>query len=226
MILQILSILKRKRYKLYKQPYQLNIVGVRSSSTTPNSFDDRLYVLFKDEHLRWRFMVYKITTDPGTYWLKNPLNVDGTAILKEGQYENAYRLGLHRGQYKALVQVKPVITIRDYDRNASLDFFNGSEHRGYFGINIHRALPIGETKDVNKWSAGCQVFANAEDFSQFMQLCERHRSYYGNYFTYTLIDNRALVRQTRRWILYGFGASALIVAGFATYYILNDLKQT
>ncbi len=34
----------------------------------------------------------------------------GTAMLKEGQYIDAYKQGLHKGQYTALVQDKPVTT--------------------------------------------------------------------------------------------------------------------
>lgn len=222
MIRQLLAIMRRRKYKVYNNPYQLNIVGIRGNSTKPNRFDDRLFVFYKDEKLRWNYVAYSVTTDPGTYWLKHPMNVDGTAILKEGQYVDAYAIGLHRGQYKALVQAKPVTILRQYDRTAILDFFNGTEHTGYFGINIHRAKAKGITLSVDKWSAGCQVFANADDFSQFLSLCDRHRLYYGNRFTYTLVDNRAVERQTRRWLAYGFAGTSLIVGGLVTWYLLNE----
>jgi len=221
MIQQLISILKHKGYQLHNQPYQLNIVGVRSTNTEANRFDDMLYVFFKDERLHWNYAKYKITTDPGTYWLEHPLNVDGTAILKEGQYVDTYVLGLHKGQYKALVEAKPVTVIRDYERKALLDFLNGKEETGYFGINIHHAKAKGVTTSVDKWSAGCQVFENAEDFAQFISLCEKHKSYYGNHFTYTLIDNRAIGRQNRRWLFYGIGAGALTVGGIITWYLLK-----
>jgi hypothetical protein len=75
---------------------------------------------------------------------------------------------------------------------------------------------------VDKWSAGCQVFANAANFAQFMAMCQKHKSLYGNHFTYTLIDNRALERQTRRWICYGIGASVLTIGGITTYLLLTN----
>lgn len=222
MIRGVLRILKSRKYKVYTKPYQLNIVGIRSTSTVSNRFDDWLLVFYKNPKLGWNYFAFAITTDPGTYWLKNPLNVDGTAILKEGQYVDAYRLGQHRGLYKALVQSQPVTVIRDYDRNAYLDFFNGSEHTGYFGINIHRASSSGDSSLVNKWSAGCQVFKNAEDFAKFITLCERHSNHFGNKFTYTLIDQRALNRQTRRFLIYGLGTTVLAIGGLVTYYLLKD----
>jgi hypothetical protein len=218
---KLISYLKMKNYKVYEQPYQLNIVGLRSPETVSNKFDDALHVFFRDSFLKWKHIAFSITTDPGTYFLKNPIQVDGTAILKEGQYINTYRLGLHRNQYKALVQSGGKVTvIRDYDRNAVLDFFNGTETSGWYGINIHRARPKGETKIVNRWSAGCQVFENAEDFDLFMKLCERQHGLYGNSFTYTLIDLRAVQRRFRRQFLYG--TLIALTGGLTATYFLTD----
>ncbi len=126
------------------------------------------------------------------------MSPQGTAILKHGQYMNSHKIGLHRGKYLALVQQRPLTVIRDYDRNAALDFMNGKEQTGIYGINIHHASVNGTTKSVNKYSAGCQVFANINDFNLFMQLAERHKQQYGNNFSYTLIDQRALVRETKK----------------------------
>lgn len=217
MIRGVMRILKSRNYRVFSKPYQLNIVGIRSDSTIANRFDDWLLVFYKKPGFGWASHTFPITTDPGTYWLKNPLNVDGTAILKEGQYLNAYRLGQHRGQYKALVQNKPVTVIRDYDRNAVLDFLNGSEFIGFFGINIHRASATGISKNVEKWSAGCQVFKSAADFSFFINLCEKHRALHGNWFTYTLVDQRALTRQRRRLFIYSLAASAVATGGIIWY---------
>lgn len=220
MIRGVMRIIKNRGYRLYTKPYQLNIVGLRSDSTLSNRFDDWLLVFYKNPGLGWTSYSFPVTTDPGTYWLKNPMNVDGTAILKEGQYVDAYRLGQHKGLYKALVQNKPVTVIRDYDRNAYLDFLNGIERTGFFGINIHRADIAGDTKEVNKWSAGCQVFKNAQDFARFIALCDKHALLYQNRFTYTLIDQRALARQTRRLVVYGLGAVAAALGG-ALWYVIH-----
>lgn len=202
MLQRIKAILKSKRFGVFSRPYELNIVGMRSKSIQANRFDDELHVFFKTTPLHWEYHVFNITTDPGTFWLKNPMQEQGTAILAEGQYKNAYAIGLHRGQYEALVQAKPITIMRDYDRNAVLDFYNGKKERGLYGINIHRANRVGTTKTVDKNSAGCQVFENASDFNVFLKLCEKHRSLYGNQFTYTLIDFRSWKRQTIRRVSY------------------------
>jgi hypothetical protein len=191
----ILSVLKEKGYKVSERPSELNIVGIRINSTTPNRFDDTLAVFYKVSDGKWALHTWKATTDPGTYWLRNPMNPKGTAILKAGQYTGSHAIGLHRGKYKALRQVRPVTVIRDYDRDAELDYKNGREEKGIFYINIHHASANGTTLAVDRYSAGCQVFANINDFNSFMQLAERHRQLYGNSFTYTLIDERAEHRE-------------------------------
>ena len=194
----IQTALQNKGYKIFLRPFELNIIGVRSDSVTPNSFDDHIHVFFNNAEGKAIQYTFPATTDPGTYWLKNPMNPQGTAILKEGQYINTWGMGMHRGKYIALVQNRPVTVLRDYDRNAVLDFLNGRPDTGMFGINIHRASENGTTKVVDHFSAGCQVFSNATDFILFMSLCERHKTLYGNYFTYTLIDERAVNREAKK----------------------------
>jgi hypothetical protein len=208
----LVKILKRLKYVVYEKPYQLNIFGIRSPETNSNKFDDELHVFFKDDKSQWKHYKYQITTDPGTFWLLNPLQVLGTAILKAGQYINAYRIGLHKGQYKALVQNKPVTVLRDYDRNAILDFANGREDKGMFGVNIHRSSATGSSTSVDKWSAGCQVFQNVKEFNHFLGLCEIHRQRYGNSFTYSLLDLRMVNRISRRRVVYSVGAALGLVS--------------
>jgi hypothetical protein len=207
------AILRHKGFKLFSRPYELNIVGVRADSTVPNRFDDEIHVFYKTSPLAWSYHVFKATTDPGTFWLLNPMQPEGTAILAEGQYEDAYSLGLHRGEYEALIETRPVTILRDYERVAKLDFLNGSRETGYFGINIHRANSTGSTKFIDKYSAGCQVFENAEAFRGFLLLCHRHRKLYGNLFTYTLIDFRAIKRETYRRLAYGAGLVGVVALG-------------
>jgi len=215
----IINALKDKGYVIYDQPYQLNIVGVRNAESQPNKFDDQLYVFYKDENSNWVLKEYPITTDTGTYWLLNPMSSQGSAMLKEGQYIDAYKQGLHKGQYTALIQQKPVTTYRDYDRNAFFDF-GQKETTGLYGINIHKAGS--DSQDVNKWSAGCQVFQKSDDFQEFMQLTDKHKSNYGNNFTYTLLDERAVERKGRWFLLYGGMSASIVAIGISLYFIVKN----
>jgi hypothetical protein len=217
MLAKMKAILKSRGYQLFSRPYELNIVGVRSKNTKSNRFDDELHVFYKVKPFHWEYHVFKITTDPGTYWLENPLQPKGTAILAQGQYVNAYHIGLHQGKYKALVQQKPVSIIRDYDRNAWLDFLNGSKESGMFGINIHHALSQGKTKYIDKFSAGCQVFENSNDFDHFLTMCDKQAQLYGNNFTYTLIDFRAIRRESIKRIAIGTLTLGAGLIGYIKY---------
>lgn len=180
--------LAQRGYRIATRPFELNLIGIRANTHIPNVFGDSLNVLFTDSSGKATVYSWMATTDPGTYWLKNPLNDQGTAILKPGQYPGSHALGMHRGAYLALVQVKPLTVVRDFNRDGSADYDTGRLDTGLFGINIHRAQVNGLTKYIDKYSAGCQVFANAEDFNVFLQLAERHKNLYGNSFTYTLLS--------------------------------------
>jgi hypothetical protein len=60
---------------------------------------------------------------------------------------------------------------------------------GIFGINMHRSVSVGEAAAVDKYSAGCQVFQRASDFTRMMYLAQQQISEgHGNSFTYTLLD--------------------------------------
>ena len=187
----IIENIKKKGFTIFETPYKLNIVGVRSSSVIPNKFDDYIYVFYKTNDGLWEGRKYVATTDTGTYWLKYPKMQSGSALLKEGQYIDTWKKGLHgeSNPYPALVQQKPVTVFRDYNKNNVLDF-NGKEQTGLFGINIHRANPNVPSQNVDKWSAGCQVFQDPKDFQDFMSLVDKYKTANNGLYSYTLIDNR------------------------------------
>ena len=184
------KILKSKGYSYFTNGiYNLNIIGVRSkdSKESVNVFNDALILIYSAEDGK-HIEVFPITTDPGLYYLKNNLSIKGCAILKEGQVRGGWQIGLHQGKYKALVQKKPVTVYRDSNKDSKLDFVN--EETGMFGINIHKS---GESStQVDRWSAGCQVFARVKDFNKFMNLVQKGNNKYGNSFTYTLINETDL----------------------------------
>ena len=189
----VYTAMKNLGYTVYEKdikPYNLNIIGIRNQINKPNQFDDTLVVMWKFKG-SWNFLHFEITTDPGLYWLNQPMNPLGTAILKEGQYKGSHKLGKHKG-YKALQQQGPVIVYRDANRDNNLNMTAGTEQEGYFGINIHRARLDGKSINVNKWSAGCQVFASSADFDVFMKLCDNAVAQWGNGFSYTLINSKDL----------------------------------
>lgn len=183
----IKAALAKKGYTFYTNgDYNLNLIGIRDSRKATNKFDDILCCLYKKRG-SWNMDVWPCSTDPGTYWLKHGL-AKGTAVLVPGQYKGAYCIGKHRGAYDALVQAEPVTVWRDSNGDATLDY----EHpeTGIFGINIHRANAAMRSQIVEKWSAGCQVLADPDDFAKLMALAKKSAAIYGNCFTYTLLERK------------------------------------
>lgn len=189
------AIFKRKGYAWFTNgTYNLNIVGVRSNNKNKitNSYDDYLvvdYFVDKGTHKR---VIYSITTEPGKYYMTHPCAKAGAAILVPGQYRGCWQLGLHKGEYKALCQCKPISVYRDGNKNDVYDMKPETIQNGIFGINIHRSSKGAVSKVVDKWSAGCQVFNNPTEFNAFMRLCEEQSKRFGNSFTYTLIEEKDL----------------------------------
>ena len=186
------KIFKQKGYAYFTNgQYNLNIIGIRSNNQNKvtNLFDDLLVVIYKTPTGKWQRVSYSITTEPGTYYMtKKILNSKGTAILVPGQYRGCWELGKHKGEYKALVQKKPVKVYRDGNKDDIYDMDYTRVDSGVFGINIHRSNEFVKANYVNSYSAGCQVFSNPNDFKKFITLCERQKQLYGNSFTYTLLN--------------------------------------
>ena len=193
----ILSVMDKKGYRVYNTPgveWNLNILGIRNKSLAPNKFDDTL-ALFHNFMGDWYVNYYPITTDPSIYYLKNPANVEGTAILLEGQYKGVYKIDKHGGRYYALCQrLGNVSVFRDNDRNGTLALNPATVESGAFGINIHRGPRNGHWGADNspRYSAGCQVFADSRHFKEFMDKCRNGEKAFGNKFTYTLVNERDL----------------------------------
>ena len=195
--------MKRKGYIVYTQPYRLNVVGIRNTSpVNQNSYDDKIAFFYYDDKGNLKGRICVGTTDPSTFFLKNPMGKQGSAILKGGQYVDTYKIDYHKGKYEALCQrLKKVKVIRDNDRDGLTNFLN-AEEEGFFGINIHKSTASkGDKSLIGKDSAGCQVFQNNDDFYEMMRLARISGSKYGNKFTYTLLDDKDYIRSRNTFLI-------------------------
>lgn len=169
----------------------LNIIGIRNHITKnviTDFFDDTLIVVCNVNGSP-QLHSWPITTDPGLKGSIHYKNKKGVARLVEGQYRGVYQIGLHKGQYRALVQRGPVTVWRDVNKDTIYDEVR--KDTGEFGINIHKAG--NNSRVVSNWSEGCQVFKRSMDFNAFMALCEKAAILYGNRFTYTLLNSKDLL---------------------------------
>ena len=179
---QLKATMAAKKYAFFEGgEYNLNIVGIRNSSTgnkVTNAFDDLLVVDYQVAGA-WVIKKYPITTDNG----------GGTARLVCNQYRGSHAIGLHQGKYEALKQCGPVTVYRDFTKDGI--YQTDKTDTGVFGINIHKAGV--DSARVDDWSHGCQVFKRVADFNEFMLLAKKAAALHGNRFSYTLIESKDIV---------------------------------
>lgn len=172
----------RLGYEVNTEPFGgLNVFGIRSAPdevderdvwlrTTLGHWDDRIGVAWWDGKY-WRQLLLTGTTDPGRITRKGQR---GTAVMKPGQYVDAYQLGAHRG-HPALVNWGKCAP--DYWRVVADDVGNittDSEGSEYIGLNIHRGSTSSTPpEEVGPWSRGCQVIQDIADWDYFYTQVER-----------------------------------------------------
>ena len=165
--------------------FNFHLIGIRVKNYVANTFCDS-FILYNGGQV-YRF---NGTTRPGSYYLLHLLNPKGAAVLRPGQYVDTWALGLHRRQpdHMAWIQVKPLSVYRDGDLDL-LPEEQGAIDTGYFGIDIHRSSKFTLSKLVDKYSAGCQVFADPEKFAIFVDQSQKSGL---KLFTYTLLEEWTL----------------------------------
>lgn len=188
---EVRAALEDNGYAVFEGEYDLNLVGIRSLERKAGRFDDELHCAYLHDGA-WVHHAWPCTTDPGSYYLKNPMNEKGTAILVTGQHRGAFRPGLHQGKYPALVQARPLPVWRDKDYDDELDM-GGYVDVGWHGIHVHRASASGPSTEVGRWSAGCQVLADARHLEELLGLVSKQAAHgLGETVTYTLLTEADL----------------------------------
>ncbi|MCK5137798.1 MAG: hypothetical protein KAR19_18575 [Bacteroidales bacterium] len=174
--------------------YNLNIFGIRSSDVQVDEFNDYIGIAYRDDFNNPCLKLFKATTKPGLYWLKNKLgNIKGTAILSPGQYRGCWSLGYHKS-YQALVQkgMGNFQVWRDNDSDGDLDM-EGQVFNDVRGLNLHTTSFKNDIDQVGAYSAGCQVIQDDLDFQIFLSIILRSANIYGNTFSYTLLEQNDFI---------------------------------
>jgi len=158
---QIKSVMLSAGMKVFTNPYDMTLGGIRTKDNKSNTFNDFLFMMYHDANGNFCGVVASGTTDAGLYYRKHPMQLDGTAIIQHGvQHRGAYTYmekGGHRGQ-EAFRQTGNMKYWRDADRDSYLDF-DGIEQTALFNTNGHDMGTVG--KVVGKWSAGCWGAVNS-----------------------------------------------------------------
>lgn len=162
--------MEAKGYRIDKEPGHVNIAYAEGHDRDGKRNNDRAGY-WNDVRMIWTYKDGKpalggqwtATTRPGPYYTENPINSKGAANIMPGQYA-AWKVGLHRGQYEALVQRGTLRIARDknqdYDRAGDV-----IEIGDYEGINQHHGS---DAPEVGPHSAGCLVARMVDGHEDFM----------------------------------------------------------
>ena len=154
-------------------------------TTGTNVFDDIFFVAYRENGEKV-VRLYEGTTDPGFYYLQQPLNASGCFIMQEGQHRGVYKLGPHgKSKYLALRQCKAIPGYRDGNFDTVHDMDPETIQNDIFWTNYHHGY---NKPTVNYNSAGCQVLRYVIDLEEVLRLCKRSERLYGETFTYTLLN--------------------------------------
>jgi len=203
----LIELLKSKGYVIYERPYEVNTIGVRyqyPGQEYSNKFKDRLYVIYKDDKGNWLTKYWMISTIPGLYASskKTPLLLKdevgkprgGIGILKPAQYIDVYFMGTHINERAMKTSSKSKqLAYRDQNWGSKILTYTNEDPKNAtggsnFAMYIHKGYP-GGTK-VNNWSEGCQIFGDSKSLNEYFDICEVHKTKYGNKFTYTLVTSK------------------------------------
>jgi hypothetical protein len=196
---ELREVVLKKNYRFFQAgQFNMNIIGIRSNNSKSNSFDDYLYIAYRNENSVWVLKCFnRFTTDPGKPWLLKPMDKDGTAVLVPGQYMNVYQVGVHgrthaSGGYQALEQIRSMAYVRDNNKDSVIDRKLYSDPSKIFWANLktnlHRASKNVIVRLVETHSAGCQVLAADSDLQEVLFACKRGIAQWGNSLTYTLLE--------------------------------------
>jgi lysozyme family protein len=181
---RVAAAMKAKGYRIDTGPGEINLVYIESYNRDGTKNDGKPD-LWNDVHMVFTYEGGKpvakgswtCTTQPGFYYTEHPLNPEkGAANIKPGQY-TAWRVGLHRGQYEALVQRGKLTLTRD--KNKDYEREGDREEIGeYQGINQHHG---NNAATVGPHSAGCLTSKMVDGHEDKMRIVKSDPRFLANH---------------------------------------------
>lgn len=186
---QIEQLAKRKGFPFFTAPFDLNVWGIRNPRAHTNLFDDTIIVAYKDSAYNNRVFACPATTDPGRFYLENPMDKSGCAYLRPGYYKGLWIYGKHKGKI-ALVQRAP-ISVDRLTFTAGTVINRVTSPSSIIGLDLHPASEIVDSSIVDKWSAGCQVVQIYDDHIYIMALVQKQIKFVkSGIVSYALVEEK------------------------------------
>jgi lysozyme family protein len=169
---RVVAGMEARGYPIDKGPGEVNIAYAeghdrdgKRNSNAPGLFNDVRMVFDYADGAPRLLGSWTGSTQPGAYYTMKPLNPQGCANIYPGSYR-AWKVGLHRGQYEALVQRGTIKLTRDKNKDFRREG-DAVEVGDYEGVNQHHAANAGE---VGPHSAGCLVGKMVDGHEEFMRI--------------------------------------------------------
>ncbi|BAZ53287.1 peptidoglycan binding domain-containing protein [Nostoc sp. NIES-4103] len=191
---KIIKYMLAQNYQVFTGSKEYNIVYLEGmngdwtlNSDTPNGFNDCRIVIEVVDGIPKIVDHWQATTEPGRHYTFNPMNSQGAARIKFGQYKS-WAVGVHGNaeRHEALVQVAPITVHRDFNK----DFKRTGDKldTGLFAINQHWGYDA-PRNDIKNASAGCLVGRMRQGHREFMAIVKQDRRYIANrdYVFYTTV---------------------------------------
>lgn len=185
-----------KGYGFRQNKMALNLGAIRANNSQSDRFDDLGWCAWTDEQNMPQIQFFWLTTDPGKYWLQNPMKEAGCAIMVPGQYKEVLGVGKHNGKYECFKQLGNMAYVRDNNKDLILDFslYRDPIKRstnlfwGNVNSNVHRASEFHNVPFVGRYSAACQVVQNPNTFNKLIELRDLSVKAGFARFDYTLFE--------------------------------------
>ena len=186
----IIKVYTKKGHVIFKddsKPYNLNYGGIRDLGGQWND----IFFIFWFYNGLVNMVQWKGTADPGAFYLKDPMNVKGSAIIPDGQHLGLFGEGMHKGRYWALTPCRELAvwripegwTYADIDKLSNLEL-----DTGWHGTNSHRAHDEVEVMKIGKYSAGCQVTLNPDEYDVAVEIWKKGFEYWGPKLSFTIVN--------------------------------------
>ncbi|HEY0658063.1 MAG TPA: hypothetical protein VGD05_06300, partial [Pyrinomonadaceae bacterium] len=175
---RIVKFMQLRNFWFARLPGFLSIIYVEGANADGepnadelNKFNDRRIVIAIESGKPTLKMNVLATTEPGKFYIDNPMNAGGAARIAFGQYK-AWRVGVHKAgkpsAHEALVQVGEISVYRDLNKDGkrtgdTIDVGSG------FAINQHSGHNA-DANNIGKASAGCLVSRSHDEHNEFMEL--------------------------------------------------------
>lgn len=160
---------------------EVMLFGIQNESNKKeDKINDVIGIIFKD-----KMFLMRGTTNPGKFYIENPLNKEGAFQLGYGYHSKIWAVDKHKGKYEALCNrwfkgCKKTRGWRDTNKTFTFEESQDKVVSGHFGVNLHRMSKHYLVNNIEKYSAGCQVVWDGLDFDKLMSMIKSSDMYLKN----------------------------------------------